>query len=205
MIHDLTGERFGRLLVLEIAPKTCKRTFWVCACDCGEKKTVRSDALTSWKTVSCGCLKKEQDRYNLTRAHTHKMTGTRLYSTYRSMIDRCYNTKVQCYPRYGGKGTRVCEEWLSGFEAFRDWAVLSGYADHLTIDRIDNSGNYGPDNCRWATNKEQCNNRRNNIRITLNGETKTLTQWCETLKLNYGTVRSRIKRQSERPPAAALY
>lgn len=188
---DLTGQRFGRLLVIGLAPRTTRKKYWACVCDCGNKKLVRVDSLTSGNVTSCGCLKAEQDRINLVKAHKHKQSGTRLYKIWLGMKARCNNKNIKCYYRYGGKGISVCNAWLNNFELFMDWALNSGYAENLTIDRIDNSGNYEPGNCRWVDNKAQCNNRKTTTKITLNGETKSRMEWCEEIGLNYGTVKSR--------------
>lgn len=196
MFNDLTGKRFGRLAVIEMAPRTQKKTFWVCRCDCGESKIVRSDALMSGRTISCGCAKKEQDRINLILGHKHKMSGTRLYHIWNGMNDRCNNPNTRRYSRYGGRGIKVCREWSreSGFEPFRDWALAHGYDATFTIDRVDTNGAYGPANCRWSTQKEQASNRRTTVKITLNGHTKSLKQWCKEMGLNYGTIISRHQR-----------
>lgn len=110
------------------------------------------------------------------------------------MKQRCYNQKSPEYKWYGGKGIAVCDEWLHDFKAFYNWAITNGYADDLTIDRKDNSKGYSPDNCRWATNKEQHNNQSNNVKITYNNKTQTLKQWSEELNVNYSTLRMRIER-----------
>lgn len=123
---------------------------------------------------------------------------TRLSTIYRDMKKRCYNEKSPSYALYGGRGITICSEWLStdrshkGFNAFKTWAIAHGYAEGLTIDRIDNNKGYSPDNCRWATPKEQSNNRRNNVMITYRGETKTLKLWSETLGIDYSVLVRRL-------------
>lgn len=119
---------------------------------------------------------------------------TRLYSIYYHMLSRCYNSNTDYYYRYGARGITVCEEWRKSFDAFYEWAINNGYDDTLTIDRKDVNGNYEPSNCRWATAKEQANNRSTNHNVTLNDETKTLTEWCLVYSINYRTVRDRLKR-----------
>ena len=118
----------------------------------------------------------------------------RIYRIWSGMKQRCYNQKSPEYKWYGGKGIAVCDEWLHDFKAFYNWAITNGYADDLTIDRKDNSKGYSPDNCRWATNKEQHNNQSNNVKITYNNKTQTLKQWSEELNVNYSTLRMRIER-----------
>ena len=117
---------------------------------------------------------------------------TRLYSIYKGMKDRCRYKSNDNYNRYGGRGIRVCEEWLSDFMSFYNWALKNGYKDNLTLDRIDSNGNYEPSNCRWQTYKEQANNTRRNHFITFNNETHTLTQWAEKIGMKRSTLSNRI-------------
>ena len=194
LVNDLTGKRFGRLEVIGFHDTGSRKTYYVCQCDCGNVKVIRADALVGGMTKSCGCLKKEQDKINLTANHSHKMSGTRLYEIWQGMKSRCYKKHDARYGRYGGRGIIVCEEWKNDFKAFYDWAISNGYSNKLTIDRIDNNGNYEPKNCRWATMKEQCNNRNSNINITIGNTTKNLMQWCETFNVDYKTVYARYQR-----------
>lgn len=112
---------------------------------------------------------------------------------YLSMIQRCHNPKSSGYVKYGAKGTRVCDEWLNNYEKFKEWALSTGYKLGMTIDRIDNTKGYSPDNCRWATNIEQANNRTTNINITYKNKTMTLKQWCHELNLKYNTIFARYQ------------
>lgn len=187
-IKDLTGKRFGRLTVIGIHPTETRKTFWVCQCDCGNIKIVRSDSLQRGAIRSCGCLKKEQDLTNLTANHSHRMSGSRIYTIWQGIKARCYNPHEPRYERYGGRGITVCDEWKNNFKQFCEWSMKNGYSNELTIDRIDNDKGYSPDNCRWATNKEQSNNRSTNINIKIGNATKTLTEWCEIFELDSKTV-----------------
>lgn len=110
------------------------------------------------------------------------------------MKTRCYNTNSPTYKNYGGRGIKVCDEWVNNFEAFYKWSMENGYKDGLQIDRIDNDGDYGPSNCRWVTSKENYNNRRTSRFVTINGETKTIAQWCEIYNIKDNVVRARISR-----------
>lgn len=118
----------------------------------------------------------------------------RLFGILKNMKKRCYSPDCDRYKDYGGRGITICQEWLDDFDNFADWAKANGYALGLTIDRIDNNGNYEPDNCRWITKKEQNRNKRTNLLVTYRGETKPLIEWCEQLGLRYDPINNRIKK-----------
>lgn len=166
---DLTGMRFGRLIAVERAGvqnagKRGSKTLWLCKCDCGKEKIVLRNSLVCGQTKSCGCLEKEVKK---TMHLKHGMAKTRLWKIWCGIKDRCNRPNNRDYPRYGGRGISMCDEWKDDFQAFHDWAIENGYRDDLTIDRIDNNGNYEPGNCRWVTRKEQTRNRNNTIKIPL--------------------------------------
>lgn len=193
-IKDLTGQKFGRLTVIGLDDKPGRKTYWICKCDCGNVKSVRSDSLQGGRIKSCGCLKVEQDKKNLHSNRTHGQCFTRMYFIWQKMKARCGNIHDTRYHRYGGRGISVCDEWKNSFENFYKWSIENGYSDDLSIDRIDNDGNYCPENCRWITNKEQCNNRSTNIKITIGNSTRTLTEWCDIFNLDYGNIIGRYHR-----------
>ena len=192
MVKDITGMKFGRMTVLRLDKVINKKMpIWVCRCDCGNIKSVCSNSLKYGNTQSCGCLNKERSAQKNT---THGMCHTRVYHIWNSMKRRCNNPKDKFYAFYGGKGIKYCAEW-DAFEGFYEWAKSSGYKDNLTIERKDTDKGYCPDNCTWATMEQQNNNTSKNIRITINGDTKTLKQWCTELGVNYATAKARFKQK----------
>lgn len=188
---DLTGQRFGRLTVIERAENKGKCVMWKCLCDCGNYTITNSYSLRSCATKSCGCLNSELAKQ---RKQKHKHCEERIYHIWKNMKQRCSNANFNAYTRYGGRGITVCDEWLNDFQAFYDWAMANGYKDGLTIDRINNNKGYSPDNCRWATPKEQANNRQSNHLVTFNGKTQTIAQWADELNMNYFALYSKLKR-----------
>lgn len=167
-------------------PVTTSRGVYVpCLCHCGTPVFVRKALLAKQKT--CGC---EKGRYKH-GSRKHAADGDRLYSVWSNMKQRCLNPKSTAYDRYGGRGIRVCAEWME-FIPFRDWALASGYAEGLSIERVDNEGDYTPVNCRWATATEQSRNRRSNHLFTRAGETRTLKEWAALSSVPYATVYARV-------------
>lgn len=182
-MKDLTGQRFGRLTVEPVWEIRKGHAYWLCRCDCGGVKIVRGSHLKQGNVSSCGC----KDRT------THGETRTRLYHIWNGMRNRCSNKNYPGYPNYGGRGISVCEEWQE-YIPFRDWAITNGYQDGLSIDRIDNNGGYSPDNCRWATPREQANNTRKVRLITYNGETHSVCEWSRILNIKQSTLNMRINK-----------
>ena len=191
MKKNLIGRRFGRLVVVAESPERKHgRKTWICRCDCGNETAVIDTSLGK-ATNSCGCLRRERAAgLNL----KHGMHKDRLYRIWGNMRGRCCNPKHKSFVHYGNRGIEVCTEWDSDFKSFADWALSNGYADDLTIDRIDVNGNYEPSNCRWATMKEQQNNRTDSHFVTYNGETKTITEWANCLGVRPDVIFCRLQR-----------
>lgn len=188
MKKELSGQRFGRLTVIEEAGRNKNQNvIWSCRCDCGNITTALTSSLISGNTRSCGCLHKETFS-----AKKHGKRNTRLYRIWYHMRERCNNKNAAHYSDYGGRGITVCKDWDSGFQPFYEWATSNGYKDGLTIDRVDNNKGYSPDNCRWATYNEQARNKRNNLNITYNGKTQTLKEWANELGIRYTTLWQRL-------------
>ncbi len=186
-IVDLVNYRFDRLIVIQIN-KICKdgNYDWLCQCDCGQQTIVRGNNLKNGHTRSCGCLKKE----TITKhGHCINQIKSITNTTWGNMIQRCNNPNHISYKNYGGRGIKVCKRWLK-FENFLE--DMGEKSNGLTIDRINNNGDYCKENCRWATTKQQSCNHRRNILFTIDGITKCLMDWCNELNLNYSTVYSRI-------------
>ena len=189
---DLTGKKYGKLTVIERAESSPNgKVRWICKCDCGriKSKSVFSHDLISGKVKSCGCLYHES---NKGRNKTHGFSHSRIYNIWFSVKQRC-NYEGHCqYSNYGGRGIKVCEEWLHDFQAFYDWAMANGYRDDLTIDRIDNNKGYSPDNCRWVDMKTQQNNRTNNRTVIYCGVEFTIAKLAAKLNIPYATLLWRI-------------
>lgn len=197
---DQVGKTFERLTVISRADNDRHgNSRWLCRCQCGCEKIVRGSHQVSGNTQSCGCLDREMV---IAMNYKHGMWKTRLYNIWKKMKDRCYNPNANNYRYYGGKGVKVCEEWHS-FQPFYEWAMANGYADNLSIDRISGFGNYEPNNCRWATVKEQNNNTSKNVYITIGKETRTVSGWAEETGTHRNTILTRM-RNGMSPEAAVL-
>lgn len=185
---DLVGKRFGRLVVKKFVGRNKHRhSLWECVCDCGNTCTVSTMCLRRAKpTKSCGCLQP-----GITLDENGNII--RLYRIWSGMKQRCFNSNNKDYPRYGAREITVCEEWLE-FKCFHDWALANGYKDHLTIERINNDGNYDPSNCTWVPPEAQARNRRSNHFLTFNGKTLIIAEWAEFLQVDRGVIEQRLLR-----------
>lgn len=184
---NLTGKQFGRLTALkEVGKNKHGNYLWLCRCDCGREKIIIGSSLVKGDSRSCG--HHPRGRKKDERPHIQRIS-----KIWYGMKDRCENPNSSAYRYYGARGIKICEEWQDK-NVFYIWAINNGYKEHLTINRVDNNGNYKPSNCNWVTRKEQQNNRRGNVTITHNGETHTVQQWVDIL----GITRSGYKHRTRR-------
>lgn len=177
---ELKGQRFGKLLVIEEDGRIGSNVAWICKCDCGNVTRVRANSLLTGNTTSCGCGRIEA----ITK---HNMTNTKLFNVWRTMKERCNNKSYRQYKDYGGRGISLCDEWEE-FKPFMEWSLENGYKEGLSIDRIDNDGNYCPENCRWTTVRVQSRNRRANRILEYGGEKHCVAEWSEILGVRANTI-----------------
>lgn len=194
-LEDLTGKRFGKLMVIEYAYTKNKTRYWKCLCDCGKISYPSSNSLNMGHTKSCGCLN------HVPTTETHGLSKkTPIYFVWKELRHRCSNPNHKSFKNYGGRGITVCTQW-EDFKTFYDWAVLNGYKEEtlkngknkLTIDRIDVNGNYEPSNCRFITNQEQARNKRNNVKVIYEGKEELLFNLCDRLDVDYSLVYNRVR------------
>lgn len=196
---DLTGRVYGSLTVIkqaegQISPSGRHHKMWLCKCECGNFKVINGENLKRGLAQSCGCYQKKQAS---AACITHGDTDSRLYAVWCAIKRRCDNPNVPEYPRYGGRGITMCKEWHDNYASFKEWAYLNGYDENAprgkcTIDRIDNDGNYEPDNCRWVDHRTQMNNVSYNHFETYNGETHTVAEWAELYHMPYSKLLQRL-------------
>lgn len=187
---DLTGKTFGKLTVVGGFRRKNGRSYWTCRCECGVIKDVEGCTLRGGQTKSCGCYSREATAAKL-RKYGKRASTIREYRIWQSMKARCQYQTRRSWAAYGGRGITVCERWNESFPAFLEDMGPAPSVKH-SIDRIDNDKGYCPENCRWATNREQSLNRRNNRRLTLNGVTLTSKEWSEKIGIDRGTIEARI-------------
>lgn len=186
-----SGHMFGCYVVVGPDEDRKGRRYWLCKCSCGNVKSVREDHVLDGKVISCGCHK---DKNTADRMRIHGKSQTPIYRIYKHIYGRCYCKTDKRYKDYGGRGITVCEEWKNDFLSFYEWAIKNGYEKHLTIDRIDNDGNYSPDNCRWVSLYVQANNKRNNHFIEYAGIRLTVSQWAHRVGMNPKILDNRLRR-----------
>ena len=188
---DISGRRFGRLVVLDrdAVNSSSNKPRLRCRCDCGKEVIVINGSLKSGHTLSCGCYNKEIIKIHV---KTHGMTRTNIYRIWKSMMQRCCNERDKSYYNYGARGIRVCSRW----HKFENWYADMGDrpTPQHSIERINNDGDYLPSNCKWATRAEQNSNKRVNHYIEYNGQRKTMRQWSVDLGFSYQTLASRINK-----------
>lgn len=186
-IKDLKGQVFGKLTVVEFSHSD-GRSYWLCKCECGKTKTVRSSSLRRKKRPvrSCGCL---VGKHKI----THGLSNSKLYDVWRQMNQRCFNPFCKDYRNYGGRGIKVCKSWRN-IKEFISWARSSGYKSGLTIERKDVNKDYAPSNCCWIDNKHQARNTRKVRKLTYQGVTRTVSDWADLTGINHRTLKGRLNR-----------
>ena len=186
----MTSKRFGRLTVVSrVKNNASNQPAYLCRCDCGKETIVAGAHLRSGHTKSCDCFQRETAIE--TNVNSRKIFHPEIKQVWRNMTRRCGDKNSIGYHNYGGRGVVVCALWLN-FDEFCQWAVSTGYRHGLEIERKDNNGNYEPDNCKWATRKEQMSNTRQNHFLEFNGQRKTITQWANYLGIKSKTISQRI-------------
>ena len=198
---DLTGQIFGRLRVIRLAKKCNHINYWLCLCDkqlggCNKEIITRTQHLRNGNTKSCGCLARQRSSECRKSQITHNMTHSKLYTAWENMVQRCTNPKYPQYRYWGGRGIKICDEWLKS-APFLEYVLALGWTENckLEIDRIDNNGNYEPGNVRLVTREQNARNRRVTIFAEYNGIKRPLSEWCKILSLPYDTMYNRIGRQ----------
>ena len=181
---DLTGQVFGKLTVVKRVENNSEgKPTWYCKCDCGNNKIASSASLKKSYVKSCGCLL-------TTHGYTVNYQKSRAYTAWLNMKGRCNNSNRNDYQYYGGRNIKVCDRWLQSFTNFLH--DMGEPPEKYSLDRIDVNRNYEPSNCKWSSMKEQCNNRRNNRKLTYKGETKTVTEWAKITGIRYDNITRRI-------------
>lgn len=193
---DLTGQTFGRLTVIErvenyISPKGQKQSQWLCKCECGNIVKVVRSVLQNGHTRSCGCLRKE---ISVSANLKHGMIDTPVYKEWENMKARCYTKSSSRFNRYGARGIIVCDRWRNSFEAFyADVSILPNFGkEGYSLNRIDNDGNYEPNNVEWADKITQANNTSTNHYLTYSGKTQTIAQWAREYNIGSATLLYRV-------------
>jgi hypothetical protein len=184
----MIGEKFGRLTVLKVDRIVRCGKYVLCKCECGKTKTVFLGSLKQGKTKSCGCLNSE---LSSARRKTHGLTKTRTHNIWVNMKARCGNPNNPAYELYGARGIKVCKSWDDSFESFLN--DMGKCPERMSIERINNDKGYNKDNCKWASHKEQSNNRRSNIHISYLGKSQTAMQWSKELNIPYDRLLYQLK------------
>jgi len=185
---DLTNKRFGLLVAIKSTRSEKGQRIWTCQCDCGNTKDVVAYSLARGASKSCGCISRQR---MIDRNFKHGKSKTRIHRIWSAMKQRCHDKNKSNYQYYGGRGIKICKEWMV-FQNFHNWAIANGYNDNLSIDRIDSNGNYEPDNCRWATKKQQANNIRTNHFIEYNNKKQTIAAWSKETGIAKSVIRYRL-------------
>ena len=193
-ISLLIGQKYGKLTILkEENPNSCGKRSVECSCECSNKVVTTINGLRSGNTTSCGCTRKEKNKSRAIHGHLSKGKQSAEYNSWINMVSRCENKNRSDYSRYGECGIRVCERWRTSFANFLSDMGLKPSPLH-SIDRINNQGNYEPENCRWATSEEQNCNKKTNRLLEIRGKSQTISRWAKELNIHPQTLYSRLNR-----------
>lgn len=196
-LSKIINKTSGKLTYLGIQKSEGGRTFVKVLCQCGTVKFINKYSYTKGLSKTCGCSWSTNESVT-THGDTKKDSEYfYLYRRYNDIKTRCYNKNREKYKIYGGRGIEMCEEWKNSYESFKDWALQNGWDKNLSIDRINNNGNYEPSNCRWVDNYVQANNKSNNVIIEIDGVKKNLTQWARYYGVNVKTAHTRYSRNKD--------
>lgn len=195
-VHHTVGQIFGKWTVIGQAVSSSRGRWHLCVCECGTERMVIANGLSSGKSRSCGCSKVEIGHKRTTHGDSNRLKST-LYPTWQGMKTRCTNPKVGCFYRYGGRGIKVCDEWLVSYESFKSWAISHGWQHGLELDRRDNNGNYCPENCQWVTHAVNMANSSPARHITAWDETKSISEWAADPRcaVSRSTLSSRLNKK----------
>lgn len=186
---DFTNKKINMLTVIKKVESKNRRAFWLCKCDCGKEIEVMSQDLIYKTKYSCGCTRKPLVK----RKHKYETKNQKLYNIWHAMKQRCLDKNKKEYKYYGGKGIKMCNEWLNDFNCFQNWALNNGYKENLTIDRINSNKDYCQENCRWVTQKENNLNRKGIIKILYNDKMICLKDYCKIKNISYSTTLKKYK------------
>lgn len=203
---DLEGKKFNRLTVVQrIGLDKYNCVIWRCRCDCGNELYLSSNKIVNGYTKSCGCLAKEISSRQVIEKNTkHGLAKHPLYATWKNIRQRCSNPNNTHYKSYGGRGIAVAKEW-GEFKPFYDWAISNGWEKGLSIERIDNNGDYCPANCCFIPLNHQNRNKQNTVKITYDGQTRPLFVWCQMYGLRFKTCYNRLRNYGWNNPKEILF
>lgn len=193
-VIDITNKRFNYLTAIKFSHRIKNHSYWIFRCDCGREIVIEKSRVVGGRNKSCGCKKNELCKLaKLTHGDSRFSEYRNLFFVWCGIKQRCFYKNHICYKNYGGRGITMCDEWLNDYSIFKKWSLNNNYKYGLKIDRINNNGNYEPNNCRWVSNKENCRNTRKNKTIFYNNEHHCISEWCEIYNISASLFYNRKK------------